>query len=242
MKRMILECGGKAANIVFDDCPDLQAVADGVLARAFWNQGEVCVASSRLLVQDGIKDELLAIIVKKVASLVPQDPLKSDTKFGAVVSHEHQQKVLRYIDQGQEEGATIAYRSDPAPPHAGGFYVAPVIFDGVAPEHRIAREEIFGPVLSVISFPDESEAIRIANSTIYGLSAIIWTKNLGRAHRVSHGIKAGWVVVNATAKPVGGPCIGILSVGGHQQSGIGVEGGIEGLEEYVSRTAVQLFV
>ena len=242
MKRLILECGGKAPNIVFDDCPDLESIADGVIARAFYNQGEVCTASSRLLIQEGVKGRFLPILLEKAASLSPGDPLLVETRFGAVVSAEHKQKVLRYIESGNREGARIVYRSQALPPYEAGFYVPPVVFDGVLPSHKIAQEEIFGPVLSVISFRDEQEAVRIANSTIYGLSAILWTRDLGRAHRMTQGIKAGWMVVNASGKPTGGPGVGAISVGGHKQSGLGTEGGVEGLEEYTNRTAVQIFV
>jgi acyl-CoA reductase-like NAD-dependent aldehyde dehydrogenase len=112
----------------------------------------------------------------------------------------------------------------------------------VSPAHNLAQEEIFGPVLSVISFRDEEDAVRIANSTIYGLTAILWTKDLGRAHRVTLGIKAGSTVVNATDRAAGGPAVGVVSVGGHKESGIGTEGGIEGLQQYTSTTAVQYFV
>lgn len=242
LKRLLLECGGKAPNIVFDDSPQLEAVADVVVARAFWNQGQVCTASSRLLVQDRIKDDLLGLVIQKAATLTPGDPLKPETRCGAVVSQAHKDKVMCYIDRGERDGARRVYQSNAPAPFEGGFYVSPVIFDQVSPDQKIAQEEIFGPVLSVISFRDEEEAIRIANNTIYGLSAILWTKDLGRAHRVTHGVNAGWVVVNATDKPVGGPGEGVLSVGGHKQSGIGVEGGIEGLQAYTSTTAVQLFV
>lgn len=242
MKRLVLECGGKAPNIVFDDSPNLEAVADAIVARAFWNQGQVCTASSRLLIQESIKNELLPLLIEKSSTLIPGDPLKAETRFAALISHGHQQKVRDYIASGQSEGARIAYQSSASAPFAKGFYVPPVIFDRVLPEHRIANEEIFGPILSVLSFRDEAEAIRIANSTIYGLSAILWTKDLGRAHRVTQGIKAGSIVVNATGKPTGGPGEGVVSVGGHKQSGMGVEGGMEGLEAYTSQTAVQIFV
>jgi acyl-CoA reductase-like NAD-dependent aldehyde dehydrogenase len=128
------------------------------------------------------------------------------------------------------------------PPFAGGFYLPPTIFDDVAPHHRIAQEEIFGPVLSVMPFRDEMEAIRIANATTYGLSAIVWTRDLGRAHRVAFNLCSGSIVVNATARPDGGPGEGVISFGGLKQSGIGVEGGLEGLEAYTSQSAVQVFV
>jgi acyl-CoA reductase-like NAD-dependent aldehyde dehydrogenase len=242
MKRLILECGGKAPNIVFNDSPNLEAVADAVIARAFGNQGEVCTASSRLLIQESIKDEFLPLVIRRAAALVPGDPLDSETKFGALVSRRHQEKVQAYIQSGFQEGATCVYQSAAPAPHPGGFYVAPVIFDRVSPDQKIAQEEIFGPVLSVISFRDEDEAIRIANRTIYGLSAILWTKNLGRAHRLTQGLKAGWVVVNATEQPKDGSGVGVLAIGGHKESGISAEGGVEGLEEYMSKTAVQFLV
>jgi acyl-CoA reductase-like NAD-dependent aldehyde dehydrogenase len=127
-------------------------------------------------------------------------------------------------------------------PYEHGFYVSPVIFDGVSPSDTIAQEEIFGPVLSVLGFRDEDEAVQIANSTIYGLSAILWTRDLARAHRMTRAVQASWIVVNATDRPAGGPGAGILSIGGHKQSGFGVEGGIEGLESYTTQTAVQFFV
>jgi acyl-CoA reductase-like NAD-dependent aldehyde dehydrogenase len=239
MKTLLLECGGKAANIVFDDCPDLDAVAAGIVARAFWNQGEVCTASSRLLVHDAIADELLQRVVAKTAELKLADPLDPVTKFGPLVSRGHMNKVQSYISIGEKQGCKILYRSDCVPPNPSGFYVGPIIFDNVAPRSVLAQEEIFGPVLSVLRFGSEDEAVRLANNTIYGLSAIVWTRDLGRAHRMSRALDAGWVVVNATANPSGGP---VLPIGGHKQSGIGVEGGMEGLQHYMTKTAVQYFV
>ena len=240
MKRLILECGGKAPNIIFDDSPNLESIADAVVGRMFWNQGQVCTASSRLLIQTGIKERLLPILIEKSAALGMGDPLNPQTKFAAVVSEGHRQKVLGYIDSGRKEGARIAYQSDAKAPYEEGFYVPPVIFDKVSPGQRIAQEEIFGPVVSAIEFRDEDEAIKIANDTIYGLSAILWTTDMGRAHRMSQAIRAGWIVVNATGQALGG-AEGI-TVGGHKQSGIGTEGGVEGLDAYLSKTAVQYFV
>jgi acyl-CoA reductase-like NAD-dependent aldehyde dehydrogenase len=242
MKRLILECGGKSPNIVFNESPNLDAMADAIVARAFRNQGQVCTASSRLLIQDDIKEELLPIVIRKATALNPGDPLNPQTTFGALISVGHQTKVRSYIESGEKDGTRVAYRSDAPPPYKGGFYVPPVIFDNVSPKQKIAQEEIFGPVLSVITFRDEEEAIRIANDTIYGLSAILWTKDMSRAQRVTQGIKAGWITVNATDKPLGGPGVGVLCIGGHGESGIGAEGGIEGLAEYTSKTAVQYFV
>jgi acyl-CoA reductase-like NAD-dependent aldehyde dehydrogenase len=242
MKRLILECGGKAPNIVFDDAPRLEAVAEAVVARAFYNQGEVCSASSRLLIQESIKDQFLPLLIEKASALRPGDPLIAQTTFGAAVSEGHKAKILGYIDDGKRQGARIAYQSDAAVPHERGFYVPPVIFDRVAPDQKIAQQEIFGPVLSVMSFKDEQDAIQIANDTIYGLSAILWTQDIARAHRLTQAVKAGWMVVNATETPMGGPGIGVIGIGGHKESGIGVEGSIEGLGEYMSKTSVQYFV
>jgi acyl-CoA reductase-like NAD-dependent aldehyde dehydrogenase len=242
MKRLILECGGKSPNIVFDDAPDLERVAEAIVSGAFRNQGQVCTASSRLLIHEGVKKELIRSIVRITSQLTPGDPLDPNTTFGAVVSREHAQKILSYLKAGESEGATAIYRPKFSEPVKGGFYIPPVIFGAVRSNHRIAQEEIFGPVLSVMSFRTEEEAVHLANDTIYGLSAVVWTKDMGRAHRLTQDIKAGWIVVNATADVRGGPGAGALSVGGHRQSGIGVEGGIAGLEAYTSDTAVQFFV
>jgi acyl-CoA reductase-like NAD-dependent aldehyde dehydrogenase len=242
MKRLLLECGGKAPNIVFADAPDLAAVADAIIARAYWNQGQVCTASSRLLVHEDLRDELMALVIQRASALEPGDPLQEGTTFGAVVSADHREKVRGYVSGGATEGARMIYRSDAPDPLPGGFYVAPVIFDNVEPEQKIAREEIFGPVLSTLTFRDDEEAVRIANATVYGLSAILWTRDLARAHRVSQSIDAGWIVVNATTRPTGGPGPGILSIGGHKQSGIGVEGGTDGLRAYLRESAIQFFV
>lgn len=242
MKRVLLECGGKAPNIVFEDCPRVQAVADAVVARAFWNQGQVCTASSRLLVHESIKRDFLNAVIEKVASLAPGDPLDPSTTFGPVVCSSHRDKVLNYVRAGSEDGGRIVYQGEQKPPNTGGYFVPPVIFDDIKASHRIAQEEIFGPVLSVMTFHDEREAIQLANSTIYGLSAIAWTKDLGRAHRITHGIRAGWITVNAAETPKGGPGVGVLSIGGLKDSGIGTEGGLEGLKEYTERSAIQIFI
>ena len=241
MKPMILECGGKAPNIVFDDCPNLDAVADAVIARAFWNQGQVCTASSRLLIQRAIMQPLLDRIVQRAANLPLGDPLHEDTRFGALVSRGHRDKVLGYISESVKSGIETAYRSDRPAPNKTGFYVAPTIFSPVSTHHRIAQEEIFGPVLSVIPFDSEADAVAIANGTMYGLSAIVWTKSMSRAQRIANQIKAGLVTINAVESPLGGPASGVLSVEGHGQSGLGIEGGIDGMESYLSKTAVQMF-
>jgi len=241
MKRLLLECGGKAPNIVFDDAPDLRAVASGVVARAFWNQGQVCTASSRLLVHKSVKEELMGLVLECTSVFFPGDPLRVDTSFGALVSAGHREKVLGYIETAKADGATLLTSEDSRGPLPGGYYVEPAIFDEVSRDRRIAQEEIFGPVLAVLTFADDDDAVSIANGTIYGLSAILWTTDLSRAHRISQAINAGWVVVNGTATPRGGPGAGILSIGGHQQSGFGLEGGLDGLRAYTRETAIQFF-
>lgn len=242
MKRLILECGGKSPNIVFDDSPSIEAVAEAVVSGAFWNQGQVCAAGSRLLVHTSVKKKLLNAVIERTAKWISGDPLQADTTYGALVSDAHRKKVLGYVEAGEGEGATVAYRSRQASPCDGGFYLGPIVFDNVSPAQKVAQEEIFGPVLSVIEFRDEEEAIRMANSTIYGLTATLWTKDLVRMHRVTHAVKAGLIVVNASEKRAGGPTDQVLSVGGHKQSGLGAEGGVEGIEAYTSKTAVQVFV
>ena len=241
MKRLILECGGKAPNIVFNDCPNLSAAAEAIVASAYWNQGQVCVASSRLLVQRDVKDELLAAVIQKTEALRMGDPLDPKTRFGALVSAEHRSKVSGYINRATHEGARLAFQGSAVAPIEGGFYVPPTIFDGVTSAQPLAQEEIFGPVVSVLNFRDEAEAIDIANSTIYGLSAILWTRDQGRAHRVSQSLDFGWIVVNTVGRPSGGPAEGVLSVGGHKQSGHGLEGGVEGIDAYLKSSTVQIF-
>lgn len=239
MKRVLLECGGKSPNIVFNDCPeDLNAVADEVIISAFRNQGQVCIAGSRLLLQEGIKARLLPIFLERLAALRPGDPLDPNTRFGPVVSHEQLRKVMNYIDYGKRQGAKLIHGGNRVQLELDGFYVEPTVFDDVALDHAIAQEEIFGPVLSVFSFRDEQEALKIANSTPYGLAASVWTQNLGRAQRMAHGIEAGFIEIRATTAPHDDDAP--FSVEGHKQSGFGKEGGMEGLLSYSAVSTVDI--
>lgn len=242
LKRVLLECGGKAPIIVMKDSPDLEAVARHVAHNAFGNQGEVCAAGSRLLVHRDIKKDLLRRVIEQAEGVAPGDPLDETTRFGALVSASHQKKVLRYLELGIAQGGKLAYRCASPPPFEHGYYVGPTVIDDVKSSHTIAQEEIFGPVLSVLEFSDVHEAIQIANDTIYGLSASVWTKDVGLVHELTRKLDAGWIVVNATAEPRSGLDDGVLAVGGHKQSGIGLEGGIEGAQSYTKTCTVQCYV
>ena len=242
MKRLILECGGKSPYLIFDDCPsDLDAVAEDIVATAFPNQGALCIAGTRLLIQDSIKDTLMPKIIAAAKKITPADPLNPDTTFGALVNQAHMDKVLSYIQSGLEEGADLVCGGKQVNQDSGGFYVEPTIFDKVDNQkHRIAREEIFGPVLSVITFKDEAQAIALANDSCFGLSSYAATENLARIHRLGKALKAGSVNVMSASHSQGGN-VGGLSVEGHKQSGFGYEMGIAGLAAYTVSTVVCAF-
>ncbi len=241
MKRLILECGGKSPYLVFDDCPnDLDALAADIVATAFPNQGALCVAGTRLLIQDSIKDKLLPKILEQTQQLKPADPLDPTTTFGAIINHAHMEKILAYIEAGKESGATLLCGGQQVEQGSGGYFVAPTIFDQVPPQAKIAQEEIFGPVLSVMSFGTEEEAIELANSTCFGLAAYAVTENLSRAHRLSQTIKAGALGIVATnTLGVGSVEMGIE---GQAQSGFGMEAGLDGLKAYTVSTTTSLFI
>lgn len=241
MKRVLLECGGKSPYIVFDDCPeDLDAIAADVVANAFPNQGALCIAGSRLLVQESIKDKLLPKVIEHAAKITPADPLDPETTFGALVNEAHMNKVLAYVDSGEQEGAERVYGGERVNLESGGYYVRPAVFDQVDPQQKIAQEEIFGPVLSVLTFKDEEEAIRLANNTCYGLAAYAATQNLGRAQRLGKVLNAGFVMITGTTSPSGS--FVEMGVEAHKQSGFGFEGGTAGLAEYSVCTAVYQLV
>ena len=227
LKRVGLECGGKSPNIVMADYPDLERVAQAAAAAIFFNQGEMCSAGSRLLVQERIHAPLLERIAALGRELPPGDPLDPATRLGALVDEPQTRRVLDYIAAGQADGARLALGGRRVRTESGGCYVEPTIFDAVQPAMRIAREEIFGPVLSVMPFRDLDEAIRIGNDVIYGLAAAVWTRDLTQAHRAARALRAGVVYVNCyDADDITVP------FGGFRQSGMGRDKSLHALDKY----------
>ncbi|WP_434030777.1 aldehyde dehydrogenase [[Pseudomonas] boreopolis] len=227
MKRAYMECGGKSPNIVFADAPDLDAAAEAAAGGIFYNQGEVCTAASRLLVERSIKDAFVEKVVAAGCRMQPRHPFEDDAAMGALVDEAQTRRVLDYIAKGSEEGARLVLGGKRADVVAGGCYVEPTVFDGVAHEHTISREEIFGPVLSVIAFDDEAHALRMANDTQYGLAAGVWTRDISRAHRVARKLRAGSVWVNYWD---GGDMT--APFGGYKQSGNGRDKSLHAFDKY----------
>lgn len=236
LKRVTVELGGKSPNVVFADA-DLEAATRGAFNGIFYNKGEVCAAGSRLLVERSIHEELVAKLAERADAIVLGDPRDKGTRMGPVVSAQQMETVLAYVEDGKREGARLAAGGRRAAEVNGGkgFFVRPTVFDGVASEMRIAREEIFGPVLAVLPFDDAEDAAAKANATTYGLAAGVWTRDVAKAHRMARAIRAGTVWVNTynLYDPA-------LPFGGFKQSGFGRDLGIEALDAYLETKSVWL--
>jgi aldehyde dehydrogenase (NAD+) len=233
LKKVALELGGKSPNIVFADS-DLDAAARGALNAIFYGKGEVCAAGSRLLVEEAVHDAFMEKVAERANKMVAADPLHPKTRLGAIVSKEQMESVLSYIDTGKSEGAKLLTGGERTDIGTGkGFFIKPTIFTDVEPEMRIAREEIFGPVLATIRFKDAEDAIAKGNATVYGLAAAVWTKDVTKAHRIARSIKAGTVWVNTynLYDPA-------LPFGGFKESGFGRDQGRDALEKYTQTKSV----
>ncbi|MEM6682075.1 MAG: aldehyde dehydrogenase [Pseudomonadota bacterium] len=235
LKRVGLECGGKSPQIIMDDCDDLDAAADAAAWGVFYDQGQVCTAGTRLLVQRGIKEEFLAKVAAIAKDLAPGDPLDPNTRFGSMVDSTQMNTVLGYIERGKAEGASLMAGGAQALSETGGYYVEPTIFDGVKNDMTIAQEEIFGPVISAITFDTLDEAMSIANDSVYGLAAGIWTSNVNTAHLAGRRLRAGNVWINCwDGSDITTP------FGGFKQSGFGRDRSLHALDKYTELKTIWL--
>ena len=232
MKRVWLEAGGKSPNIVFSDAADLQAAAESAAGAIAFNQGEVCTAGSRLLVERSIKDKFLPLVIEALKGWKPGNPLDPETNVGALVDTQQMNNVLSYIEAGHQDGAKLVIGGERVLQETGGTYVQPTIFDGVSNAMRIAQEEIFGPVLSVITFDSVEEAISIANDSPYGLAAAIWTADISKAHLTAKALRAGSVWINQYD---GGDMT--APFGGFKQSGNGRDKSLQAFDKYTELKA-----
>jgi len=237
MKRVWLEAGGKSPNIVFADAPDLKKAAAEAASAIAFNQGEVCTAGSRLLVEESIRGEFLGLIREALTTWCPGHPLDPATTCGAIVDQAQLDRIIEYIGIGQSEGATLVEGGKRVMEDSGGLFVQPTVFDGVNNRMRIASEEIFGPVLSVIGFTTAEEAIKIANDSIYGLAAAVWTSNINTAYKVARALRAGSVWINHYD---GGDMT--APFGGFKQSGNGRDKSLHAFDKYTEIKATWLVI
>lgn len=227
LKRAWTELGGKSPNIVFADCPDLDKAVEAAVGSIFFNQGESCNAPSRLFVEAGIKEKFLEKAMALVPRYAPGNPLEKSTIMGAIVDQKQMDSVLRYIETGKREGAKLLAGGEQALRATGGCYVQPTVFDGVRNDMTIAREEIFGPVLSVLSFTDAADVVRQANQSVYGLQAAVWTRDINRALGVARALRAGTVHVNQYDEDDI-----TVPFGGFKQSGVGRDKSMHAFDKY----------
>ena len=229
MKRVQLECGGKSPNIVFADHDNLDFVAEKSAYAIFGNQGEVCSAGSRLIIQKEIKNEFIKKLIQISKNMMPGDPLDPQSFMGAIVDKSQLEKIDNYVISGKNEGAKVAVGGKVDRINTGGYYYEPTILDDVSNDMKVASEEIFGPVLSAISFKDPQEALRISNDTEYGLAAAVWTNNINTAHLIAKGLRAGSVYINNYEEDVDTT----IPAGGYKQSGIGRDNSYHALDNYL---------
>ncbi len=234
LKQITLECGGKSPQLILAEPPDLDLVSEQVLFAALVNQGENCSCGSRLIVHESVHDTLVERLVDGLTAWPVGDPMSATTRIGPMIEKPHLDKVLGYIDAGRREGARVVTGGGRILEETGGYFVAPTIFDNVDNQMSIAREEIFGPVLSTIPFRSEEDGVRLANETAYGLAASVYTRDLDAAFRVSRALRAGTVGVNAYSE-------GDITTpfGGYKQSGFGGrDKGLEALEQYTEKKTI----
>jgi acyl-CoA reductase-like NAD-dependent aldehyde dehydrogenase len=239
MKVISAECGGKSPQIVFDDGVDLDAVANSIAGMLILNQGQVCSVGSRLLVQDTAEEALIKKVISRMEKIKPGDPQFAATTYGPLASKAQLNKVISHIQDASADGADLVYGAARLLEETGGYFVEPAIFVNVEAESRVAQEEVFGPVLSVLRFRDVAEAIRLANATHYGLAAYVWTSQISTGFKLADAMRTGVTMVSAVAPAGEGPSYA-FSGEPAGLSGIGVEGGIAGMETYMRRQTLWL--
>jgi len=227
LKRVFLELGGKSPNIILPDAPDLDAAADTAAWAIFFNSGEMCTAGSRLVVHEDVADRVVQRIIEMSATWFPADPLLATTQMGPLVDRRSLDRIQAQLRAGQVQGAILRHGGSQVLADTGGAYLEPTVVTGAGPDNVLVREELFGPVLTVQVITDESEALRVAQDTPYGLAAAVWTDNLGAAHRISRALKAGTVWVNCYEE-------GDMNVpfGGVKLSGSGRDKSRHAMDEY----------